>query len=76
MSTETVAIQSPLGGRVSNECFMCGVKRVMINGLKGGETPVLVDDILIQPLLSGFNGLDSAAMVGVVAVEIALGESA
>ena len=55
---------------------MFGVKRVMINGLKGGQTPVLVNDIPTQPLLSGFNGLDSAAMVGVVSVEIARGESA
>ena len=38
----TEAIQSALGVRVSNECSMCGAKRVMINGLKGEHTNVLI----------------------------------
>jgi outer membrane cobalamin receptor len=48
------AIQNAIGIRVSNECSMCGAKRVMINGMKGGHTNVLIDGIPMHTMISGF----------------------
>ena len=75
-SSLTDALQAALGIRVSNECSMCGAKRVMINGLKGEHTNVLVDGIPIHTKLSGFYGLDAVAMAGVGTIEIARGAGA
>ena len=75
-SSLTDALQAALGVRVSNECSMCGAKRVMINGLKGEHTNVLVDGIPVHTMLSGFYGLDAVAMAGVGTVEIARGAGA
>jgi|TARA_B110000438_G_scaffold272259_1_gene290779 outer membrane receptor protein involved in Fe transport len=75
-SSLTDALQAALGVRVSNECSMCGAKRVMINGLKGEHTNVLVDGIPIHTMLSGFYGLDAVAMAGVGTIEIARGAGA
>ena len=75
-SSLTDALQAALGVRVSNECSMCGAKRVMINGLKGEHTNVLIDGIPMHTMLSGFYGLDAAAMAGVGTVEIARGAGA
>ena len=72
----TEAIQSALGVRVSNECSMCGAKRVMINGLKGEHTNVLIDGIPLHTMLSGFYGLDAVAMAGIGSVDIARGAGA
>ncbi len=75
-SSLTDALQAALGVRVSNECSMCGAKRVMINGLKGEHTNVLVDGIPVHTMLSGFYGLDAVAMAGVGTIEIARGAGA
>ena len=75
-SSLTDALQATLGVRVSNECSMCGAKRVMINGLKGEHTNVLIDGIPMHTMLSGFYGLDAEAMAGVGTVEIARGAGA
>ena len=72
----TEAIQSALGVRVSNECSMCDAKRVMINGLKGEHTSVLIDGIPLHTMLSGFYGLDAVAMAGTGSVDIARGAGA
>ena len=70
------ALQSAIGIRVSNECSMCGAKRVMINGLKGEHTNVLVDGIPVHTMISGFYGLDAVSMTGVGSIEIARGAGA
>ncbi|WP_249348218.1 TonB-dependent receptor plug domain-containing protein [Pseudoalteromonas aurantia] len=70
------AISNSIGIRVSNECSMCGAKRVMINGLKGEHTNVLVDGIPLHTMLSGFYGMDAVAMSGVGQIEIARGAGA
>lgn len=72
----TAAIASTIGIRVSNECSMCGAKRVMINGLKGEHTNVLVDGIPVHTMISGFYGLDAVAMSGIGEIEIARGAGA
>ncbi|HER19533.1 MAG TPA: TonB-dependent receptor, partial [Chromatiales bacterium] len=72
----TEAIQNEPGVNVSTECSMCGVKRVMINGLKGEHTTVLVDGVPTHSMISGFYGLDGVSSAGVERVEIARGAGA
>lgn len=36
----TDAIEKSPGVRVSNECSMCGVKRVMLNGMRGEHSTI------------------------------------
>jgi len=70
------AIQNSIGIRVSNECSMCGAKRIMINGMKGEHTNVLIDGIPMHTMISGFYGMDSVAATGIGAIEIARGAGA
>ncbi|TMN93723.1 TonB-dependent receptor [Pseudoalteromonas phenolica] len=70
------AIKNAIGIRVSNECAMCGAKRIMINGLKGEHTNVLVDGIPMHTMISGFYGMDSVAAAGIGRIEIARGAGA
>jgi outer membrane receptor for ferrienterochelin and colicins len=70
------AIQNAIGIRVSNECSMCGAKRVMINGMKGEHTNVLIDGIPMHTMISGFYGMDSVAATGIGSIEIARGAGA
>ncbi|WDE05586.1 TonB-dependent receptor [Thalassomonas viridans] len=72
----TEAIQDEPGVRVSNECSMCGVKRVMLNGMKGEHTTILVDDLPTHTLISGFYAVDAIATTGVDRIEIARGAGA
>jgi len=69
-------IQNSIGIRVSNECSMCGAKRVMINGMKGEHTNVLIDGIPMHTMISGFYGMDSVAATGIGSIEIARGAGA
>jgi len=70
------AIQNAIGIRVSNDCSMCGAKRIMINGLKGEHTNILIDGIPMHTMLSGFYGMDSMAVSGIGSIEIARGAGA
>ncbi|HAD08212.1 MAG TPA: TonB-dependent receptor [Porticoccaceae bacterium] len=72
----TEAISESPGVRVSNECSMCGVKRVMLNGMRGEHTTILVDGIATYTMMSGFYGLDAAASAGINSIEIARGAGA
>ena len=72
----TEAIAEAPGVRVNNECSMCGVKRVMLNGLRGEHTTILVDGIPTYTMMSGFYGLDAAASAGIESIEIARGAGA
>jgi len=72
----TEAIAEAPGVRVNNECSMCGVKRVMLNGLRGEHTTILVDGIPTYTMMSGFYGLDAAASAGLESIEIARGAGA
>lgn len=75
-SALTDAIALSPGVRVNNECSMCGVKRVMLNGLRGEHTTVLVDGIPVYTMMSGFYGLDAASSAGIESIEIARGAGA
>lgn len=72
----TEAIAEAPGVRVNNECSMCGVKRVMLNGMRGEHTTILVDGIPTYTMMSGFYGLDAAASAGIGNIEIARGAGA
>ena len=72
----TEVIAESTGVRVNNECSMCGVKRVMLNGMRGEHTTILVDNIPTYTMMSGFYGLDAAASAGIGAIEVARGAGA
>ena len=64
------------GARVNNECSMCGVKRIMLNGLGGQHTTLLLDGLPAHTLVSGFYGPDALSMAGVERIEVARGAGA
>ena len=72
----TAAINNEPGVNVSNECSMCGVKRVMLNGMKGEHTTILVDGLPTHTLISGFYAVDAIATTGVDRIEVARGAGA
>ena len=72
----TAAINNEPGVNVSNECSMCGVKRIMLNGMKGEHTTILVDDLPTHTLISGFYAVDAIATTGVDRIEVARGAGA
>jgi outer membrane receptor for ferrienterochelin and colicins len=72
----TRAIEQSPGVRVSNECSMCGVKRVMLNGLRGEHTTILTDGVPLHTMLAGFYALDALPTMGVARVEVARGAGA
>jgi len=72
----TAAINNEPGVNVSNECSMCGVKRIMLNGMKGEHTTILVDGLPTHTLISGFYAVDAIATTGVDRIEVARGAGA
>lgn len=70
------AINNEPGVNVSNECSMCGVKRIMLNGMKGEHTTILVDGLPTHTLISGFYAVDAIATTGIDRIEIARGAGA
>ena len=72
--SQAVAI-SP-GVRVNNECSMCGVKRIMLNGLRGEHTTILTDGIPLHTMLAGYYAVDALATTGVSRIEVARGAGA
>lgn len=72
----TEAIAGETGIRVSNECAMCGVKRVMVNGMKGEHTTVLIDGVPLFSGVAGFYGMDAITAAGIGRIEVARGAGA
>jgi outer membrane receptor for ferrienterochelin and colicin len=72
----TEALAYSPGVRVSNECSMCGVKRLMLNGMRGEHTTILVDGIPVHTMLAGFYALDAIPTMGIERIEIARGAGA
>ncbi len=75
-TTLTEAIANEPGIRVNNECSMCGMKRVMINGLKGEHTTVLVDGVPMHSVVSSYYGMDAITATGISEIEVARGAGA
>ena len=67
------AVNNEPGIRVANECSMCGMKRVMINGLKGEQTTILVDGVPSHSVVSSYYGIDAITTAGIGHIEIARG---
>jgi len=70
------AIKDQPGVVINTECSMCGIKRVMINGLKGEHTTILVDGVPMHSVVSSYYGSDALATSGVSRIEIARGAGA
>jgi len=72
----TEAMQDKPGVIVSNECSMCGYKRIQLNGLKAEHTSIMIDGLPAHTILSGFYAVDAIATTGVERIEIARGAGA
>lgn len=72
----TEAIDNTPGVRVSNECSMCGVKRIMLNGLRGEQTTLLVDGLPVHAMIAGYYAVDAIPTTGVDRIEVARGAGA
>lgn len=72
----TQAIQNSPGVRVSNECSMCGVKRIMLNGMRGEHSTILTDGIPLHTMMAGYYAVDALATTGVSRIEVARGAGA
>ncbi|GIU42528.1 TonB-dependent receptor plug domain-containing protein [Shewanella algidipiscicola] len=70
------AIDNSPGVKVSNECSMCGVKRIMLNGMKGEQTTILVDGLPVHTMISGYYAVDAIPTTGIGAIEVARGAGA
>lgn len=70
------AISASPGVRVSNECSMCGVKRIMLNGMRGEHTTILTDGMPLHTMLAGYYAVDAIATAGVKRIEVARGAGA
>ncbi len=70
------AIDNSPGVRVSNDCSMCGFKRIMLNGLRGDQTTILVDGLPTHTLISGYYAVDAIPTTGVDRIEVARGAGA
>ncbi|WP_028765658.1 TonB-dependent receptor plug domain-containing protein [Shewanella fidelis] len=72
----TEAINNTPGVRVSNECSMCGVKRIMLNGLRGEQTTILVDGLPVHAMIAGYYAVDAIPTTGLDRIEVARGAGA
>lgn len=72
----TEAIDNSPGVKVSNECSMCGVKRIMLNGMKGEQTTILVDGLPVHTMISGYYAVDAIPTTGISQIEVARGAGA
>jgi outer membrane cobalamin receptor len=70
------AIEDEPGVKVNTDCSMCGVKRVMLNGLKGEHSVILTNGVPNSSLMEGFYGFDAIPTAGVTSIEIARGAGA
>lgn len=70
------AIAASPGVRVSNECSMCGVKRIMLNGMRGEHTTILTDGMPLHTMMAGYYAVDAIATTGVRRIEVARGAGA
>ena len=72
----TDAIRNSPGVRVSNECSMCGVKRIMLNGMRGEHSTILTDGIPLHTMMAGYYAVDALVTTGVERIEVARGAGA
>ena len=67
------ALANEPGVNVSTECSMCAIKRVMLNGLRGEHTSMLVDGVPMHSTVSSYYGMDAVTASGIERIEISRG---
>ncbi len=70
------AIEKSPGVDVTTNCSMCGIKRVMLNGMRGEHTTVLADGVPFHSTVSSYYGMDALGTGDVESIEIARGSGA
>jgi outer membrane receptor for ferrienterochelin and colicins len=70
------AIEKSPGVSVTTNCSMCGIKRVMLNGMKGEHSTVLSDGVPFNSTVSSYYGMDALGVSDVESIEIARGSGA
>jgi len=70
------AVNNAPGVDVTTNCSMCGIKRVMTNGMKGEHTTVLSDGVPFHSTVSSYYGMDALGVSDVDSIEIARGSGA
>jgi outer membrane receptor for ferrienterochelin and colicins len=70
------ALERAPGVDVTTNCSMCGIKRVMLNGMRGEHTTVLADGVPFHSTVSSYYGMDALGTAGVESIEIARGSGA
>ncbi|MFZ2967572.1 MAG: TonB-dependent receptor [Sulfuricurvum sp.] len=70
------AIEKSPGVDVTTNCSMCGIKRVMLNGMKGEHTTVLSDGVPFHSTVSSYYGMDALGTGDVESIEISRGSGA
>jgi outer membrane receptor for ferrienterochelin and colicin len=70
------AIERAAGVDVTTNCSMCGIKRVMLNGMRGEHTTVLADGVPFHSTVSSYYGMDALGTSDVESIEIARGSGA
>ncbi len=70
------AIEKSPGVSVTTNCSMCGIKRIMLNGMKGEHTTVLSDGIPFNSTVSSYYGMDAIGTSDIEDIEIARGSGA
>ena len=70
------AIEKSPGVNVTTNCSMCGIKRVMLNGMKGEHTTILSDGVPFNSTVSSYYGMDAIGTGDIESIEIARGSGA
>ncbi len=70
------ALDSESGVDIQTTCANCGAKRVMLNGMRGEHTTVLVDGFPLHSSIASLYGLDAMPIAGVERIEISRGTGA
>lgn len=70
------AIEQTPGIDVTTNCSMCGIKRVMLNGMKGEHTTVLADGVPFHSTVSSYYGMDGIGVSDIETIEVARGSGA
>ena len=70
------AIEKSPGIDVTTNCSMCGIKRVMLNGMKGEHTTILSDGVPFNSTVSSYYGMDAIGTGDIEDIEIARGSGA
>lgn len=70
------AIEKSPGVNVTTNCSMCGIKRVMLNGMRGEHTTILSDGVPFNSTVSSYYGMDAIGTSDVEDIEIARGSGA